>query len=105
MKIKQTIFILAILFSLSACNILLNREKFDSLKWKNGNARVRGSMAHDLEDSRILTGKTESEVAEILGKPETYWSYPIETNLFWETYFSIEFNETTHKAESIDIGD
>lgn len=91
-----------------SCNSFFSNEKFDSTKWKSGNAQIRGRMAHDLEESGILIGKTESEVKEFLGEPDYPTSYTIDriySGIFWETHFAVRFDENTNKASSIDIGD
>ena len=51
-------------------------EKFDSEKWNNKSivdfeiTDVREGMLNDLLDSRVLIGKSKSEIIELLGKPE-----------------------------------
>ena len=89
-----------LIFSSSCTYIMGNNQKFDSEKWKNGNARDRGRMVYDLRDSKILIGKTEQEVNELLGKKTD-----IETKILTDEYFGIHYDEKTHKVISTDIGD
>ena len=52
---------------------------FDKEKWKS-NSENRYELSEDIIESKILIGKTKTEVIEILGEPdgnkeENYWSY------------------------------
>ena len=48
-----------------------SRERgFNSAAWRAGDECLRGRMVKDLRDSAILTGRTPSEVIELLGPPE-----------------------------------
>ena len=109
---KQRILMLfsLILLTLSlSCGILVNNEKFDSAKWKNGKKRTKGKMVYDLQNSKILVGKNKSEASELLGK-DNYPSpnrltYEIDTNILTDIYFSVHFDEKTEQVVSTDIGD
>lgn len=98
MKLFTVITIL--IFASSCTYIMGNNQKFDSLKWKNGSARDRGRMVYDLQESKILIGKTEQEVYELLGGKTN-----IETRIITDEYFTIHYDEQTHKVISTDIGD
>lgn len=101
------ILIVAFIFS-SACGFLINNDSFDSAKWKSGDARAKGKMSYDLQNSKVLIGKTKAEVDELLGKDD-YPSlnsrvYEINTNVPTDIYFSVHFDETA-QVSSTDIGD
>jgi len=42
---------------------------FDQQVWKTASDRVRGQMAQDLIDKKILIGKTRMQVINLLGRP------------------------------------
>ncbi len=99
-----------------ACGVVVNNEKFDSVKWKNGDERTRGKMVYDLQNSKVLTGKTKQEVAEMLYEPERMekfnedlaknaWHFSVDTNTFWDILFTVIFDEKTQKVISTDIAD
>ena len=48
--------------------------QFDAVAWKgsSGGSATRSDMAEDLIYSRVLLGKTRSEVVELLGSPGSY---------------------------------
>ncbi|MFN2393493.1 MAG: hypothetical protein ABR566_16195 [Pyrinomonadaceae bacterium] len=73
-------------------------------------------MAYDLQNSKVLIGKTKPEVAEMLYGPKRMkyfdedltkdaWYFGIDTNTFWDLYFAVHFDEKTQKAISTDISD
>lgn len=97
-----------ITFSLS-CGVVINNEKFDSAKWRNGNKRAKGRMVYNLQNSKILIGKSKSEASELLGKDDdsspNRLTYEIDTNILVDIYFSVHFDEKTEKVVSTDIGD
>ncbi len=43
---------------------------FDQQVWKTAGDRVRGQMAQDLIDKKILIGKTRKQVINLLGRPD-----------------------------------
>ena len=70
MKFILTIFL--ILLSLSSCT----DNSFNSKKWKSWDIResetnLRWDMANDLIENYNLKGKTQSEIIDLLGKPES----------------------------------
>jgi hypothetical protein len=54
--------------------ILVFPTQFDAGAWKRSprESEVRSAMAEDLIYSRVLLGKTRSEVVELLGSPGSY---------------------------------
>lgn len=68
---KLTPVILILLLGATACSFVLqNNERFDSVKWKNGNRHIRGQMSYDIQKSNLLIGKSSEEVRELLGEPD-----------------------------------
>lgn len=59
---------------------------FNSQKWRDGDAQVRGTMFLDLFKKRIVNGKTKDEVLTMLGEPDKkstvndseIWQYRVE---------------------------
>jgi hypothetical protein len=108
------IFPVFLVFSAS-CGVIVNNEKFDSAKWKNGDERAKGKMVYDLQSSKILIGKTQTEIVELLGKsdgnvliesqPNTGDRFDIDTNFPMDIYFTIHLDPKTQKVVSTDIGD
>ena len=92
---------------IAACATWINNEPFDSAKWKNGNRRDRGKMAYSLCDTKILVGKTPSEVIEQLGNPdysiEGTMGYYIDTYIPIDIHFDVRLKDG--KLISSDIGD
>ncbi len=109
MKRFTQIFLLIIFGAfLHGCGILGNADKFDSEKWKKGDSRARGRMVYDLQNSRLLIGKNEQEVNDLLGK-EDFLSpkieiYVIDTNTFSDDFFFVRYDEATRRVSSTDIG-
>ena len=68
---KFTLAIFLILLSLSSCTDV----RFNSEKWKSWDIRestnLRWDMATDLIENHQLEGKTQSEIIDLLGKPES----------------------------------
>jgi hypothetical protein len=62
-------------------------KTFESSKWKKANSEHRWQMYDDLLEKKILNGKTQKEVIEILGMPDSrqnetsdaYWEYDLES--------------------------
>ena len=97
---KHAALFIILIFASSCAYIMGNTQKFDSSKWKSGKARDRGRMVYDLQNSKSLIGKTEQEVNELLGGRTD-----IETKIITDEYFTVHFDENTHKVISTDIGD
>lgn len=79
-----------------------DKQPFDSQKWKTGDAQTRGTMYFDLFIKRTLTGKTEDDVLELLGEPDTkktieglnVWLYRIEIVGEWNRpAFPVSFDK------------
>lgn len=79
---KRIAFIL-ILF-LANCSMDSQKDglPFNSEIWKGADKRVRGRMALDLQNSRLLINKSKPEVEEMLGKPNddqvSLWLYDVD---------------------------
>ncbi|PYE83128.1 hypothetical protein DFQ11_101559 [Winogradskyella epiphytica] len=97
------------------------QEKFDSGKWKQGGGEnllteMRLKMTDDLINSKILVGKNQTEIHELLGNSEqvnTYTEpstefYPVMEKYKWNVdpdeliYLEIRFNKKD-LAEDIKI--
>lgn len=93
----------------AACGFVVNNDSFDATRWKNGNSRIKGKMVYDLQNSKILIGKSKTEVDDLLGRDdypsENRKTFVIDTNIPTDIYFSIHFDKTTQKVKSTDIGD
>jgi hypothetical protein len=114
-KTKEITVAMVVFFSL-ACGVVVNNAKFESAKWKNGDERARGKMVYDLQNSKILIGKTKREVAEMLYESERMkefsedlsknaWHFSTDTNTFWDLYFAVYFDEKTERVVSTNISD
>ncbi len=108
-RFVQILLVILISAFLLACGMFHNTDKFDSEKWKKSDIRMRGKMVYDLQDSRLLIGKNEQEVVDLLGK-EDFLSpnikiYVIDTNTFSDNFLFVRFDESVRKVSLIDIGD
>ncbi len=120
-QISEKIVLLLIGIVLFGCvtDFKSNDVTFDSVEWKNGDLRVRGQMSKDLEKSKVLEGKTKTEVKSLLGEPNhtndtnsnyEHWSYETDkgtelSNDVWIHYYNIEFDkkgETVNKTYTTD---
>ena len=99
-----------ILFILVGCNSL----PFDTQKWKEGNARERGSMSRNLIQKQILENKSKEEVIELLGDPDRddtgCISYKLDLGgyasmLEWSYKLQICFDQENGKSTIIQIND
>lgn len=114
----KRILILSIVYSSFSCG---KQEKFESGKWKQGGGEnllteMRLNMTDDLIKSKILVGKNQTEIHELLGNSEqvnTYSEpgtefYPVMEKYKWNVdpdeliYLEIRFNKTG-LAEDIKI--
>lgn len=105
----KRILILSIICSSFSCE---KNEKFESDKWKQGGGEnlltgMRVNMVDDLISSKILLGKNQTEIYELLGSPElvnTYSEpntkfYPVMEKYKWNIdpdeliYLEIRFNK------------
>lgn len=73
-KKKQLLIVLAIMIAgivtlyFAALDPSFRFRPFDSVEWRNGNARSRGEMIEDLIDNRRLDGKSKEEITALLGE-------------------------------------
>ncbi|WP_066217563.1 hypothetical protein [Formosa haliotis] len=76
-----------------------HEKHFEAKAWKKTPA-YRYEMAYDLEHSKLLLGKSKSEITTLLGKPEWFsWNDAIKANdtNFWNYNLGIKpgaFNKT-----------
>ena len=88
-------------------------RKFDSLEWKSGDASVRGGMAQDIMDSKLLDGKSRSEVEGFLGKPDyqdsDWYGYKVITiarcRFVWECRMGVVFDQRSNSVKSVAVND
>ena len=95
-----TLILLVIFFASCRSDSLPNDVAFDSARWKNGDSRTRGGMAHNLQQKSILAGKTKSEVAELLGKPD---SQPESENWLYEVDFGTMFGKSVTTPINLNV--
>jgi hypothetical protein len=108
MRLLRQIFLgLLVLSFLNGCGTIVYHDQFDSAKWKQGDKRTRGKMIYDLRNSKILIGKTESEVLDLLGKDDdpkaNSKTYVIDANIPTNVFFSIHFDNDTRRVKATDI--
>ena len=113
-KFLEKIILLLICVFLISCitDFKSNNFSFNSEQWKNGNIRLRGQMSKNLEESKILEGKTKDEVKNLIGEPfhinsmpdETEnWSYKTDkgityTDDVWIHWFHADFSKQNEKV-------
>ncbi|MGC4002006.1 MAG: hypothetical protein QM811_02195 [Pirellulales bacterium] len=69
--IVSLFFLSTIVLAASVANFALHSKiSFDSAAWRNGDQRVRARMIHDISNSKLLLGKTRSEIDGLLGPPD-----------------------------------
>ena len=84
---------------------------FVSSQWKSGDQRLRAQMANDLLQKNILSGKSESEILDILGSPDekspNRFTYFLETEFMgpWRMFLNVDFKDSTKKVHSAWITD
>ena len=107
---KLPIIAVAII-ALTACSDT-PQQPFDSQRWKSGDARIRGSMAQDLIDRKLLMDKSESEVENLLGKPGLnnsgvydYHVITISRCNFWACYLGVVFDEKSKRVRAVAVND
>lgn len=113
MRIKHSIGILIIVYIGTFFLSCQSELKFDSEKWKNGGGEnitmdTRTNMVKDLIESGILLNKNETEIAELIDKPEKLHNrkelrnkyYPVTEKYEWGDidpkeliYLEIHFND------------
>ena len=104
---KHTIVLLFIF--LLSCGNNDKAEKFDTEKWRNGNQIERGNMSTDLVESKILIGKTKSEIIDLLGKPKdssiTNFHYLVDFGYMTPFDLNISFDENNLRVNKTDLSD
>jgi outer membrane protein assembly factor BamE (lipoprotein component of BamABCDE complex) len=104
---KQTV-ILLLIFLLS-CGNNSKLEKFDQEKWKDGTQIERGNMSTDLVESKILIGKTKSEVLEYLGYPKdsakTNFHYLVDFGYMTPFHLDVNFDLTDSRVKEVTLTD
>lgn len=84
--------------------------KFETVRWHKGGKKVRGAMVYDIIDKKLLIGKSEGEVIELLGKPnwiyapQNLFAYSINNNsrcLFWDCSLLVYFNSETKRVDGV----
>src|SRR4051812_3740153 len=72
---------------LSPRDPFFHSQAFSTERWVKGDSRVRGEMAHDLRASKLLDGKTHTQVEALLGPPDgagtNALSYRIDVGYRW----------------------
>jgi len=80
---------------------------FSSKAWKESDFRIRGRMSRNLLDQKSLTGKTQSEVIEILGKPDEEYEdsikYAIDLGSIFERWIQRNFIMVTFDEQSLKV--
>jgi hypothetical protein len=112
-----------ITFLILLCTIFISCKSqskiipFDSAKWKTSDAETKHQMANDLVKNETLTGKTKSEIIELLGKPNQETSskdikfyYRLDDGYFlgsktFEYSLVVIFSQETEKVQSFGIID
>ena len=91
-RIPQCALLFMLLISLGGCGGFnrIGRSyepiPFNSQKWRDGDAQIRGTMFIDLFKKRIINGKTKDEILALLGEPDKkstvdgseLWHYKVE---------------------------
>jgi len=111
MKNLTKIILIFVCVFIASCKTdsLPNDIAFDSAKWKSGDSRTRGRMAHNLQHSSILANKTKFEVIGILGEPDDQsdsnnWFYKVDfgngfgTSVMTPINFNVKFDEKTQRV-------
>ena len=87
-------------------------RKFDSAEWKAGDATIRGSMAQDLIDRKLLIGKSMADIESLLGKPDPQFKdahlYKVVTIArcrFWECRLGVVFDDASGLVTFVAVND
>jgi hypothetical protein len=111
---KLGILFLLCTLTFSCKDFQSNDLVFSSKEWKESDFRVRGRMYSSLLNQKLLTGKTRSEVIEILGKADEEYKdsikYAIDLGSIFERciqryFLMITFDEQTQKVKDTEIID
>jgi hypothetical protein len=104
---KQTILLLFIFFL--SCGNNNKAEKFNKEKWINGTQIERGNMSTDLVDSKILIGKTKTQIIELLGNPKDStkinFHYQVDFGFMVPFHLDIDFDLVESKVIEVKLAD
>jgi len=104
---KQTLILLFIL--LLSCGNDNKTEKFSKENWLNGTQIERGNMSTDLVESKILLGKTKSEIIETLGYPKdstkTNFHYLVDFGYMTPFHLDVNFDKNDLKVKEVTLTD
>lgn len=94
---------------LLSCGNNSKTEKFDKEKWKQGTQIEQGNMSTDLVESKILIGKTKSEIIEYLGSPKdsskTVYHYLVDFEYMTPFHLDVIFDLNGAKVKDVALGD
>jgi hypothetical protein len=78
-----------------------SQKTFDRTDWKKGDAIERGRMLFDIYKSRssLISGKSEPELLEIFGEPDT--KKEIKGQMVW--FYNLEFPRDSKRKMAISI--
>ncbi len=103
-RLNKTLVLFLVFCFSTACDSTPNNLKFNSEKWKSADLRTKGRMSKDLRNSKILEGKTKSEIENLLGKPifenSEVWIYKVDLghkfgDAVWAYNLNIIFDDNT----------
>jgi len=104
---KQTLILLFIF--LLSCGNDNKAENFNKEKWLNGTQIERGNMSTDLVESKILIGKTKSEIIETLGNPKdstkTNLHYLVDFGYMTPFHLDVNFDKNDLKVKEVTLTD
>ncbi|GAA3652995.1 hypothetical protein [Flavivirga jejuensis] len=104
---KQALILLFIFFL--SCGKNNKVEKFDDQKWKKGTQTERGNMSTDLVESKILIGKTKSEIIEKIGYPKdstkTNFHYLVDFGYMTPYHLDVNFDSTDLTVKEVTLTD
>ncbi len=114
-KFSKIIILFLICTIIISCKDLNSNDlEFNHAEWEKSDFRVRGRMASNLLDQKILIGKTRSEVTEFLGKPDEEYEdsvkYAVDLGSIFERWLQkyfimITFDKQTQKVKEIGLMD
>tara|TARA_R110002111_G_scaffold221743_2_gene283929 strand:- start:369 stop:686 length:318 start_codon:yes stop_codon:yes gene_type:complete len=104
---KQSLLLLFIF--LLSCGNNNKAEKFNKEKWISGTQIERGNMSTDLVESKILIGKTKSEILDLLGNPKdstnTNFHYLVDFGYMTSFDLKISFDKSNLRVNKTDLSD
>lgn len=81
-------------FSVKETEDRYGRIHFEAAQFRKGDFAMRAKMAADLVESKVLIGKSEIEVHEILGPPNAY---------FWDEHIPAYLIEDGRKPKHLEV--